>query len=229
MYRPFDLPVADWAAAADALHAGGSVLFAQTGLVGAAAAARFDGVYTYDIVTYSGDKFAQALPPGASRAPPVRPLGGAGLRRPAGATATRKLKPRRRGRTYDSMWRAAIAAGADRVTITSFNEWHEGTQIEPAAMAGRHGAYRYLGYDGAYGMRGAAAANAYLDRTRYWSAVFRSTLAAAAEDQGVVDAVRGDAAQLRRARGRRPRRASSAGRASRRRSIRRSRAAPRWR
>jgi glycoprotein endo-alpha-1,2-mannosidase len=75
------------------------------------------------------------------------------------------------------MWRTAIAAGADRVTITSFNEWHEGTQIEPAAMAGRHGAFRYLGYNGAYGMRGASAENAYLDRTRYWSGVFRSTSA----------------------------------------------------
>ena len=30
------------------------------------------------------------------------------------------------------MWKAAIRAGADRVTITSYNEWHEGTQIEPA-------------------------------------------------------------------------------------------------
>src|SRR4029077_18663433 len=49
IYRAFDLPVADWAAARAALHAGGVVLYAQTGLVGAAAAAGFDGVYTYDI------------------------------------------------------------------------------------------------------------------------------------------------------------------------------------
>ena len=56
---------------------------------------------------------------------------------------------RRHGATYDAMWHAAIEAGADRVTITSYNEWHEGTQIEPAAPASRHGRYRYLGYDGA--------------------------------------------------------------------------------
>ena len=37
------------------------------------------------------------------------------------------------------MWRAAIAARADRVTITSYNEWHEGTQIEPAARPRRRG------------------------------------------------------------------------------------------
>ncbi len=59
VYRPFDFTVADWAAAAQALHSGGGTLFAQTALVGAAAAAGFDGVYTYDIVTYGGDKFAR--------------------------------------------------------------------------------------------------------------------------------------------------------------------------
>jgi hypothetical protein len=73
------------------------------------------------------------------------------------------------------MWRAAIASGADQVTITSFNEWHEGTQIEPAAPVHRHGLYRYLSYDGAWGLHGLAAENAYLARTRYWSDVFRST------------------------------------------------------
>ena len=176
VYRAFDLPVAQWTAAAPALHAGGTILFAQTGMVGAAAAALFDGVYTYDIVTYSGDKFArlcaQAHHVHLLCAPSVGP--GYDARRGDG---DQRIKPRRSGLTYDSMWRSAITAGADRVTITSFNEWHEGTQIEPAAPAGRHGAYRYAGYDGAYGLRGPAAMNAYLDRTRYWSGVFRSTSA----------------------------------------------------
>jgi glycoprotein endo-alpha-1,2-mannosidase len=60
------------------------------------------------------------------------------------------------------------------VTITSFNEWHEGTQIEPAVRRNR-ARVRYLSYDGAWGLYGAAAENAYLTRTRYWSDVFRST------------------------------------------------------
>ena len=30
------------------------------------------------------------------------------------------------------MWRAALTSRAQIVSITSFNEWHEGTQIEPA-------------------------------------------------------------------------------------------------
>jgi glycoprotein endo-alpha-1,2-mannosidase len=174
VYRPFDFAIADWAAAAPALHAGGGVFFAQTALVGAAAAAGFDGVYTYDIVTYGGDKFARLCSEAHHRhllcAPSVGP--GYNARR---ADGDPQLKRRRGGRTYDSMWRAAIAAGADRVTITSFNEWHEGTQIEPAAPTGRHGAVQYLGYDGAYGLAGPAAEFAYLDRTRYWSSVFRRT------------------------------------------------------
>lgn len=30
------------------------------------------------------------------------------------------------------MWRAALAAGPDDVTITSYNEWGESTAVEPA-------------------------------------------------------------------------------------------------
>jgi glycoprotein endo-alpha-1,2-mannosidase len=35
------------------------------------------------------------------------------------------------GKRYESMWEAAIAACPDFITICSFNEWGEGTQIEP--------------------------------------------------------------------------------------------------
>ena len=175
VYRPLDLPPADWAAANATLHAAGDVtLYAQTALVGAAAAGGFDGVYTYDIVTYSGSMFRRLCDEAHSKhllcAPSVGP--GYDARRGSGDPV---VKPRRSGRTYDAMWRAAIASGADRVTITSFNEWHEGTQIEPAAPARRRGGYRYLSYDGAYGLYGTAAEYAYLVRTRYWSDVFRNT------------------------------------------------------
>jgi glycoprotein endo-alpha-1,2-mannosidase len=176
VYRALDLPVADWAAWTPALHATGVTLYAQTAMVGAAAAAGFDGVYTYDIVVYSGNKFARICAE-AHRlhllcAPSVGP--GYDARRGSGDP---RVKPRRDGRTYDAMWRAAIQAQADRVTITSFNEWHEGTQIEPAASITRRGKYRYLSYDGAWGLRGVAAQFAYVFRTRYWSDVFRSTVA----------------------------------------------------
>jgi hypothetical protein len=175
VYRPLDLPIGDWAAAKGALHAGGTTLFAQTALVGAAAAGGFDGVYTYDIVVYGGGKFArlcaQARAVKLLCAPSVGP--GYDARRGSGDPV---VKPRRDGATYDSMWKLAIAAGADRVTITSYNEWHEGTQIEAASSnPKRRGRYRYLTYDGAWGLHGVAAEGAYLARTRYWTNVFRST------------------------------------------------------
>jgi hypothetical protein len=65
------------------------------------------------------------------------------------------------------MWRAALGARADVVTITSYNEWAEGTQIEPAAW--RPTRPGYLTYDGAYGLRGRASERAYLTRTAHWT------------------------------------------------------------
>jgi len=177
VYRALDLPIADWAAAHDALHAvPGTTLYAQTGLAGAAAAARFDGIYTYDIVTYAANTFRRICGEAHKLHLLCAPSVGPGYDAQRGSHDP-KLKPRRHGRTYDSMWKMAIRSGADRVTITSFNEWHEGTQIEPAQPA-RRGAYRYLSYDGAWGLHGVQAEYAYLNRTRYWSDVFRNTLLA---------------------------------------------------
>jgi len=174
VYRPLDLPVAEWAEANARLD--GVRILAQTNFVGAAAKGGFDGVYTYDIVTFGGDRFARlcaaAHAAGLLCAPSVGP--GYDARR---GSRDPRVKLRRSGRTYDAMWRAAIAAGADHVTITSYNEWHEGTQIEPAAPPRRRGAYRYASYDGAWGRYGRDACHAYLDRTGYWSDVFRSTSA----------------------------------------------------
>ena len=56
---------------------------------------------------------------------------------------------RRGGAYYAEALDAAVAARADIVTLTSFNEWHEGTQIEPAAAAftpERPGVTTYLAY-----------------------------------------------------------------------------------
>ena len=35
------------------------------------------------------------------------------------------------GTLYEAMWEAAIAARPRFITVCSFNEWGEGTQIEP--------------------------------------------------------------------------------------------------
>jgi hypothetical protein len=156
------ITAADWAAARPKMPP--SVrLFAQTGSVGFAADGRFDGIYTYDIVTYGGDKFiricGQAHKLHLLCAPSVGP--GYNAKR---ADGDWQLKPRRAGATYDAMWAAALAAWPDVVTITSYNEWGEGTQIEPARRLPG-----YSSYDGAWGLRGNAASVAYLTHTAYWA------------------------------------------------------------
>jgi hypothetical protein len=81
------------------------------------------------------------------------------------------VKSRRDGATYDAMWDCAIAAHADLVTITSYNEWHEGTQIEPAAP--RKGLDTY---SGAWGTTGAASDTAYLVHTAIWAKLYATAL-----------------------------------------------------
>lgn len=165
VFQPQDLPAADWkeltAKESDARF------FAQTALPGFAAAGGFVGLYTYDILVYGGHTFARICQEARALhllcAPSVGP--GYDARRATGDT---RVKPRRNGATYDTMWRAALAAHADLVTITSFNEWNEGTQIEPAATSPRPG---YESYAGTYGVRNRDAAYAYLARTAYWTEV----------------------------------------------------------
>ncbi|ASV74197.1 Endo-alpha-mannosidase [Thermogutta terrifontis] len=41
------------------------------------------------------------------------------------------------GQSYTVQWEAAIAADPDWVLITSWNEWHEGSEIEPSVEDGR--------------------------------------------------------------------------------------------
>jgi hypothetical protein len=157
-----ELPAADWRELNRALS--GVRVFANTNLAGLAAAGGFDGLYTYDVLIFDGTLFprlcAQARRLRLLCAPSVGP--GYDARRATGDT---RVKPRRNGATYDAMWRGAIRAGADIVTVTSYNEWHEGTQIE-AARTGRRG---YESYDGAWGLRGRAAEPSYLERTTYWT------------------------------------------------------------
>ena len=40
-------------------------------------------------------------------------------------------------KTYETMWAKAIEASPDWVLIVSFNEWHEGSEIEPSVERGR--------------------------------------------------------------------------------------------
>jgi glycoprotein endo-alpha-1,2-mannosidase len=155
-------PAVDWAEALDSLD--DVRVFAHTTLVGRARASAFDGVYTYDVVTWSGALFrrlcTQAHAAGLLCAPSVGPGYDARL-----ATSDEVLRERLGGATYDRMWKTALRSSADIVTVTSYNEWQEGTQIEPArAQVGRPS------YDGAWGRSGASAQRAYLAATAGWAA-----------------------------------------------------------
>jgi glycoprotein endo-alpha-1,2-mannosidase len=153
-------PDADWAVANS--HLTGVRVFANTSLVGKAAKGGFAGLYTYDVYLNNGSSFRRIC--GAARrlnlicAPSVGPGYDA-----VSATGDPRTRPRLAGARYDSMWMRALASGAPIVTITSYNEWHEGTQIEPARSTPG-----YESYDGAYRLKGATAESAYLERTRMW-------------------------------------------------------------
>ena len=161
VYHATEFPAASWAALTSQLT--GVRLFAQTNLVGFAQAGGFDGVYSYDILTSGGATFRRVCDE-AHRVhllcgPSVGP--GYNARR---ATGDGRIKPRRNGLTYDAMWTTALRSGADLVTITSYNEWHEGTQIEPARRVAGYGSY-----EGAWHKHGVTARGAYLARTAYWT------------------------------------------------------------
>ena len=100
--------------------------------------AGFDGAYTY----FAAAGFTQGSTPsewrgmrdqmaarGLSFVPSVGPGYNDTLIRPWNAAQTKR---REGGGYYDSVWRAALGASPSAVTITSYNEWGEGTQIEAA-------------------------------------------------------------------------------------------------
>jgi hypothetical protein len=163
LYRSNDFASEEWWPVTQ--QPNGMRLFAQTSRVGFAARAGFSGFYTYDILLYDGAKFGRLCEQARAAGILCGPSVGPGYEA-AAATGDTRVKPRLAGTTYDSMWRAAESAGADLITITSYNEWGEGTQIEAAGHGGR-----YESYDGAYGLHGRAAERAYITRTRYWTSL----------------------------------------------------------
>lgn len=74
----------------------------------------------------------------------------------------KNTRDRRRGNYYGLAWRTALGADAKIVSVTSFNEWHEGTQIEPAepAQTGEKN-FTYLSYE-------PEDPDFYLRETRHW-------------------------------------------------------------
>lgn len=67
---------------------------------------------------------------------------------------------RRHGQYYDVAWRTALNNRVSFVSVTSFNEWHEGTQIEPAQSKTLQG-FTYLDYEPEGPLY-------YLNLTKFW-------------------------------------------------------------
>ena len=53
-----------------------------------------------------------------------------------GRPAPRPIVDRDKGRLFRDLWRAAMAANPDWILIVSYNEWHEGSQLEPSLENG---------------------------------------------------------------------------------------------
>lgn len=67
------------------------------------------------------------------------------------------------GKYYTEGWTSAFSVPeVSVISITSFNEWHEGTQIEPASDQPKQGDYAYLTYN-------PLQPDYYLDTTKNWS------------------------------------------------------------
>jgi hypothetical protein len=165
------LSVADWTAI-EPLRATAIVL-AQTTDV--SKVAHFGGIYTYDAIAAAtapgwAGAAAYAAANGLVWAPSVGPGYLDDRAVPGNSTPT---LARDGGAAYDTAWENALdpATGGvpSWVSVTSFNEWHEGSTIEPARSSPPSGG-GYQTYGGAYGTAGTASETAYLDRTAFWSA-----------------------------------------------------------
>ena len=100
----------------------------------------FDGLYNYATLHLDqsdGFAWAQGISLGPWYIPSVIP-GFSGRR--IGYPPSDDV-PRRDGVTYREQWESALSVGVEpyMVTITSFNEWGEGSQIEPAVSGVTYG------------------------------------------------------------------------------------------
>lgn len=79
----------------------------------------------------------------------------------------RTTRDRKKGNYYDQMFAKAIESKAPYIAITSFNEWHEGTQIEPAVPF-QSPSFNYLDY-------APLKPDHYLKQTKHWLKKFHSS------------------------------------------------------
>jgi hypothetical protein len=157
-----------WQQAMDQIHAlpEGGLVIANTLDAGWVEGSHFDGLYNYATLhlDYKSFGWARSLPPDTLYVPSVLP--GFSARRIAYPADT--YVPRLGGNTYNEQWKAALGTGIqpELVTITSFNEWHEGSMIEPIQPGASDGrSYSYPDF-------GTLPPEGYLKLTRDWIAKY---------------------------------------------------------
>ena len=99
----------------------------------------FNGVHTYNPVTMPFDKVWALYLSSASRAKGMGKLFAATVLPGYDDRFVRQpgiAQDRQNGRYYRAYWDAAIDSDPQWILITSFNEWHEGSEIEPSVELG---------------------------------------------------------------------------------------------
>ena len=154
-----------WREAMDAIHAlpQGGLIIADARDGGWVTGSHFDGLYNYatlHLEQEGGFAWAASLPPEALYIPSVIP----GFSAARVGYSSDTTLPRLDGTTYANQWTAALGTPVQpaMVTVTSFNEWHEGTMIEPCVAGADDG----LGNP--YADFGALPPEGYLTLTRQW-------------------------------------------------------------
>ncbi len=160
-----------WQQAMDQIHAlpEGGLVIANSLDAGWVTGSRFDGLYNYATLHLENGGFdwARSLPPDTLYIPSVLP--GFSAKRIEYPPDT--YVPRLGGKTYNDQWTAALGTGIqpEMMTITSFNEWHEGSMIEPIQFGVSDG----RGY--VYPDFGTLPPEGYLSLTRDWVDKYLST------------------------------------------------------
>jgi glycoprotein endo-alpha-1,2-mannosidase len=143
------LSPAEWQEVIAQLHRanpGGVALVADS--LDAKYIAAFGGASTYNITGQTQHKTPPQLHDWARAAYP-KMVAAAGLGKISSVTVIpgyddstvgrpppRPVTERWGGETYRALWQEAVAAHPDYVLITSWNEWHEGSEIEPSVEYG---------------------------------------------------------------------------------------------
>lgn len=156
-----------WQPALDRIHAlaDGGLVMVQSTDPAWIDAGHFDGAYDYTNLDSDVPLWGSRLPAGAWFIPAVIP----GFSPQRIHYPPSVVRGREGGVLYDRQWRGVLESGRtpEVIAVTSFNEWHEGSQIEPAASGADNGrGYAYLDYT--------LGAMQYLTATAEWATAARA-------------------------------------------------------